>query len=85
VSSGESEIPIVLPDLGTEGSTVGVSAWFVETGDLVETGEKILEVVIPGMTCDVCSPAAGRIARVVAELDDRLMPGTIVAWLAPAS
>lgn len=75
----------MLPDLGTEGRSVGVSAWFVETGDLVETGEKILEVMIPGMTCDVCSPVAGRITRVVAELDDRLLPGTIVAWLAPAS
>jgi pyruvate/2-oxoglutarate dehydrogenase complex dihydrolipoamide acyltransferase (E2) component len=74
-------IPVVLPDLGTAGEAVRVSAWFVEPGDDVETGEPILEVVIPGITCDVCSPAAGRIDRLVSAIDARIMPGDVVAWL----
>ena len=81
----DSEIPIVLPDLGTGGAAVAVSAWFVEPGDEVEAGERIVEVVIPGMTCDVASPTAGRIARIVPEFDELLLPGAVVAWLVPAS
>jgi pyruvate/2-oxoglutarate dehydrogenase complex dihydrolipoamide acyltransferase (E2) component len=81
---GDSEIPIVLPDLGTGGAAVGVSAWFVEPGDVVEAGERILEVAIPGVTCDVSSPSAGRITRLVPDLDAQLLPGSVVAWLVPA-
>lgn len=77
-------IPVVLPDLGTAGTAVTVSAWFVEPGDDVEAGEPILEVVIPGVTCDVCSPATGRIDRLVSAIDARIMPGDVVAWLEPA-
>jgi pyruvate/2-oxoglutarate dehydrogenase complex dihydrolipoamide acyltransferase (E2) component len=78
-------IPVVLPDLGVAGEPVRVSAWFVEPGDEVEAGEPILEVLIPGITCDVCSPATGRIDRLVSAIDARIMPGDVVAWLEPAS
>ena len=80
-----SPIPILLPDLGTAGAAVTVSAWFVEPGDNVEAGESILEVMIPGITCDVCSLSAGRIDRLVSAIDARVMPGDVVAWLEPTS
>lgn len=79
-----NHIPVVIPDLGTAGAAVSVSAWFVEVGDSVEVGEPILEVLIPGVTCDVCSPASGRIDRLVSAIDARVMPGDVVAWLVPA-
>ena len=77
-------IPVVLPDLGTAGAAVRVSAWFVEPGDDVEAGDPILEVVTPGVTCDVCSPASGRIDRLVSAIDAPVLPGDVVAWLEPA-
>jgi pyruvate dehydrogenase E2 component (dihydrolipoamide acetyltransferase) len=77
----KSPIPVPLPDLGTDGDPVRVSAWFVEVGDPVETGEPILEVVTPGVTCDVCSPATGRISRLVHDLDASVLPGDVVAWV----
>ena len=79
-----SRIPVVLPDLGTAGAAVCVSAWFVEPGDDVEVGDPILEVVTPGLTCDVCSPATGRIDRLVRAIDAPVLPGDVVAWLVPA-
>ena len=79
-----SRIPVVLPDLGTAGAAVRVSAWFVEPGDDVDAGDPILEVVTPGLTCDVCSPASGRIDRLVSALDAPVLPGDVVAWLVPA-
>ncbi|MGE5192060.1 MAG: lipoyl domain-containing protein [Deltaproteobacteria bacterium] len=83
IPNSQSPIPVPLPDLGTAGEPVRVSAWFVEVGDLVEAGEPILEVVTPGITCDVCSPAAGRICRVVKDLDAGVLPGETVAWVEP--
>ena len=76
-------VPVVLPDLGTAGAAVCVSAWFIELGDDVEAGDPILEVVITGITCEVCSPATGRIDRIVSAIDARVLPGDVVAWLKP--
>jgi pyruvate/2-oxoglutarate dehydrogenase complex dihydrolipoamide acyltransferase (E2) component len=76
-------VPIVLPDLGTAGMALRVAAWYVEPGDAVEIGEPILEVMIPGVTCDVAAPAAGTIARIDRPLDAMVSSGDIVAWLAP--
>ncbi len=79
----QSHLPIVLPDLGAGGAAVRITAWYVEPGDSVETGEPILEVMIPGVTCDVPAPAAGTITRLDRPLDATVSPGDVVAWLAP--
>lgn len=76
-----SPFPVPLPDLGTGAEPVRVSAWFVEVGDLVEMGDPIVEVLMPGLTCDVCSPATGRISRVLKEIDALVYPGEVVAWI----
>jgi pyruvate dehydrogenase E2 component (dihydrolipoamide acetyltransferase) len=81
----KSSVPVLLPELGTADEAVRVSAWFVEVGDLVETGEPILEVMVAGVTCDVCSPASGRISRALKDLDSVVLPGEVVAWLEPRS
>jgi 2-oxoglutarate dehydrogenase E2 component (dihydrolipoamide succinyltransferase) len=81
----KAAIPVPLPDLGTAGQPVRVSAWFVEVGDPVEAGEPILEVVTPGITCDVCAPAAGRVDRIIKDLDAPVLPGEVVAWVDPCN
>ena len=80
-----SPFRVPLPDLGTGAEPVRVSAWFVEVGDLVEVGDPILEVLIPGLTSDVCSPATGRITRLLKEIDESVHPGEIVAWVEPSA
>lgn len=81
IRNPKSPLPVPLPDLGTSGQPVSVSAWFVEPGDAVEAGDSILEVVIPGITCDVVAPAAGRISRLEKEIDATVLPGEVVAWI----
>jgi 2-oxoglutarate dehydrogenase E2 component (dihydrolipoamide succinyltransferase) len=79
-----SLVPIVVPDLGTGAIAPRVSAWYVEPGESVETGEPILEVMIPGITCDIPAPAAGTITRLDRALDAPVSVGDIVAWLTPS-
>jgi 2-oxoglutarate dehydrogenase E2 component (dihydrolipoamide succinyltransferase) len=84
-NNSKHEIPIVLPELGIAGVAVQVAAWYVEPGDAVDQGEPILEVMIPGITCDIPAPAAGIITRLAQPLDATISPGDILAWLAPAN
>ena len=78
-----SPVPVPLPDLGTADEPIRISAWFVEVGDAIEAGEPILEVMVAGVTCDVCSPTSGRIRRVLKDLDAAVQSGDVVAWIDP--
>jgi pyruvate/2-oxoglutarate dehydrogenase complex dihydrolipoamide acyltransferase (E2) component len=78
-----SPVPVVVPDLGTAGEPVSLSAWFVEPGESVEVGEPLFEVALPGISCDVAAPVSGRVSRLVKEIDTLVVPGDIVAWLEP--
>jgi pyruvate/2-oxoglutarate dehydrogenase complex dihydrolipoamide acyltransferase (E2) component len=82
-SDPRSPVPVVVPDLGTAGEPVSLSAWFVEPGESVEVGEPLFEVALPGISCDVAAPVSGRVSRLVKEIDTLVVPGDIVAWLEP--
>ena len=75
-----SPVPIRLPDLGAD--RVTASLWFVQPGEAVVEGDRLLEVVIPGATCDVHAPAAGRLATRDVQPGDPLATGAILGWLA---
>lgn len=77
--------PIVMPDLGTEGQPVCISAWFVEPGDLVESGDRVMEVLVTGVTCDLPAPAAGRIVRIEKPTESPVHPGDVLGWIDPAT
>ncbi|HEY3789844.1 MAG TPA: lipoyl domain-containing protein [Urbifossiella sp.] len=47
---------ITLPDLG---SPAVVSLWYVQSGERVFELDRVVEVLIPGATFDVASPATG--------------------------
>ncbi|MBI3864444.1 MAG: hypothetical protein HY290_21390 [Planctomycetia bacterium] len=79
----KSSVAIVIPDVGAGGAVLRVSAWYVEPGDSVDAGEPVLEVMIPGVTCDVPAPIAGTITRLDRPLDAVVAPGDVVAWIVP--
>ena len=72
-----------MPDLGTAGEPVSLVAWLVEPGDTVEAGDRLLEVAIPGITCDVCAPASGVVGRLEKAIDAQVLPGDVLAWIEP--
>ena len=71
--------------MGTGDVSLRVSAWYVEQGDAVEQGDPVLEVMFPGITCDIPAPVSGTIHRISASLDDVVYPGLVVGWIAPQS
>jgi pyruvate/2-oxoglutarate dehydrogenase complex dihydrolipoamide acyltransferase (E2) component len=68
--------PVLLPDLGA--APVRLSLWFVRAGEAVCAGDRLVEVVAPGATFDVASPATGRLVAWHARPRDLLTPGQVL-------
>jgi 2-oxoisovalerate dehydrogenase E2 component (dihydrolipoyl transacylase) len=70
------QTPILLPDLGAD--PVRLSVWFVDPGDQVYEGDRVVEVLSNGATFDVSSPVTGRFVERKAHSDDLLVPGQVL-------
>jgi pyruvate/2-oxoglutarate dehydrogenase complex dihydrolipoamide acyltransferase (E2) component len=71
--------PILLPDLGVRSATLSV--WFVDPGDTVYAGDRVVEILAGGATFDVPSPATGRLVEKLALPDDSLCTGQILGMI----
>ncbi len=79
------EIPIVVPDVGTEEEPIWVSSWLVDPGMEVSAGERVLELRIPGVTFEVTAPATGVLKRVAKGPGQSVSVGETVGWVEPLS
>lgn len=73
---------IVLPELGVEAATLSV--WFVNPGESVYAGDRVVEVLAGGATVDVSSPATGRLVQKLAAPDDSLVTGQVLGVIEEA-
>lgn len=74
-------VPITLPDVG--GDAV-LSAWYVRTGEPVYEGDRVAEVLLPGVTVDVHAPATGSLGDRYVLPGDRVSPGDTIGTIIPA-
>jgi len=74
-------VPILLPELGSGNAEVRVSLWFVASGEHVDAGDQLLEVQLPGITFDVCSPATGTVTKIEKPLSAVVAAGDVLGWL----
>lgn len=51
---------ILVPDLGAEAR---LSHWYVQPGEQVALGDRVAELLIPGVTIDVSAPASGTLVQ----------------------
>jgi pyruvate/2-oxoglutarate dehydrogenase complex dihydrolipoamide acyltransferase (E2) component len=72
-------IPITLPDLGPAKAVV--SLWLVQPGDPVFEGDRIVEVLIPGLTFDVPAPATGRLREQILLARDPVTTGQVLGTI----
>ena len=71
--------PIILPELGAE--VIRLSVWFVDPGDRVYEGDRVVEVLSNGATFDVLSPVTGRFVEKNAHADDPLVTGQVLGMV----
>jgi len=67
-------VPILAPDLGTTEPS-RLSAWLVEVGETVREGDRVVELLLPGLTVDVAAPASGRLNAAMATLNALIVAG----------
>jgi len=77
--------PIVLPDLGSEEEPIRVSTWLVELEEPVELGERLVDVLIPGISFSVSSPSAGRLRKIERPSNSQARAADVLGWLEPVS
>jgi pyruvate/2-oxoglutarate dehydrogenase complex dihydrolipoamide acyltransferase (E2) component len=72
-------IPVHLPELGA--APARLSLWYVEPGETVYEGDRLVEVVVNGATFDVSAPAAGRLVERHAYPRDMLATGQLLGTI----
>jgi 2-oxoglutarate dehydrogenase E2 component (dihydrolipoamide succinyltransferase) len=71
---------IVLPELGVR-EEVRVSCWLVDPGQRVEVGDRVVEVLVRGMTFDVAAEQAGVLQRIEKPFDAPVAAGDVLGWI----
>ena len=71
--------PLAVPECGVLGLPLRVSLWLVPEGAEVLEGDRVVELLAGGATIDLESPVGGRLLTYLADEDDVVMPGMVVA------
>lgn len=78
-----NRVPVVAPDLQAGSEPVVLGQWHAEPGDRVFADDSMLELIVPGLTVSVNSPADGILVEICRQANALLQPGDILAWVAP--
>jgi 2-oxoglutarate dehydrogenase E2 component (dihydrolipoamide succinyltransferase) len=74
--------PITVPELGAGDEPIRVSAWLVDVGQTVIAGDRVVEVLIPGITFDIGAGRSGELVEVIRSADAVVVPGDVLGWIA---
>jgi pyruvate/2-oxoglutarate dehydrogenase complex dihydrolipoamide acyltransferase (E2) component len=73
--------PLTLPDLGAGDEELRVSCWLVDLGDVVGAGDRIVEILLDGITFDVTAETSGTVTRIERPLDAVIRAGDVLGWI----
>jgi pyruvate/2-oxoglutarate dehydrogenase complex dihydrolipoamide acyltransferase (E2) component len=75
-----TQSPVTLPAIALEaGTEMFVSFWFVDEGDEVLEGDRLVEIIAGPVTFDVPAPTTGRLVEIRAIEDERVQSGDLLA------
>ena len=72
--------PILVPELGADAV---LSVWYVRPGEAVYGGNRVAEVLLPGITVDVLAPADGVLHQRIALCGDVVRSGDAIGTVRP--
>ena len=76
-------VPLIVPEVGVSAGQLRLSTWLVTLGEEVVIGDRIAEVLVPGMTFDIASPVSGRLVKQEKQPDAILATGERLGWIEP--
>jgi pyruvate/2-oxoglutarate dehydrogenase complex dihydrolipoamide acyltransferase (E2) component len=74
-------IPVILPELGAGDEEMRVSCWLVDLGDEIGEGDRIVEILIDGVTFDLAAEQSGTLTRIEKPLDSVVRTGDTLGWI----
>jgi 2-oxoisovalerate dehydrogenase E2 component (dihydrolipoyl transacylase) len=76
---------IVVPDFGEVTSEITFGAWLKQTGDSVQEGEVIAEVITEKVNAEIPSPVSGTVEELLVDEGDMVVVGQPIARVAPTA
>ncbi|QDV52330.1 lipoyl domain-containing protein [Gimesia fumaroli] len=76
--------PIIVPALGTVNQRLTVSLWLTRVGEQVSAGDRVVELLMPGVTFDIESPCTGTVIACECQPGTEVEEGTVLGWIDPA-
>ena len=80
----QKPVELLLADLDLPGVPITLCTWHAQVGERVIEGDRLLEVVAGDVVVDVSAPATGMLAERRVEIDQRVVPGQVLAVIDPA-
>jgi 2-oxoisovalerate dehydrogenase E2 component (dihydrolipoyl transacylase) len=72
---------VTMPRLGESVAEGTIGAWLKQEGDYVELDESLAEIVTDKINAELPSPVAGRLARILVNVDETVAVGTNIALI----
>lgn len=73
--------PILVPPLESHDQRLTVSLWLTRVGEEVERGDRVVELLIPGVTFDVAAPCSGTLTTCDCRSGEEVREGTVLGWI----
>jgi pyruvate/2-oxoglutarate dehydrogenase complex dihydrolipoamide acyltransferase (E2) component len=73
--------PVLLPELGAGNDKLRISCWLADWGDPVDSGDRLVEVLLDGVTFDVIAEHSGILARIERSMDHEVRAGDVLGWI----
>ncbi len=83
-SGGGKATDVEMPELGESVTEGTITTWLKEVGDTVEVDEPLLEVSTDKVDTEIPSPVAGTLVEVLAEVDETVDVGAVIARIGDA-
>ncbi|WP_417388863.1 lipoyl domain-containing protein [Gimesia sp.] len=75
--------PILVPPVISSPRPLKVSLWLTHAGEEVASGDRVVELLIPGVTFDVEAPCAGTIVSCECQAGAEVSTGMVLGWIEP--
>jgi pyruvate/2-oxoglutarate dehydrogenase complex dihydrolipoamide acyltransferase (E2) component len=73
--------PVILPELGAADEEIRVSCWLAELGDWIDEGDRLVEILLDGVTFDVTADRSGILAHIECPMDTVVHSGDVLGWI----
>lgn len=73
--------PVTMPRLGESVAEGTIGAWLKKEGDYVERDESLAEIITDKINAELPSPVAGRLTKILVNVDDTVAVGTEIAMI----